>query len=118
MKRYKIKKASLCRTCQRFGTCTKSTRGRRIWRSLHEDLSQAILNKMQSVEFEKIYKLRAQKVEHPFGFMRRILGVRTFVLKGLNGAKAEMSLFASAFNIRRMITLLGGVEQFIAAVQA
>jgi hypothetical protein len=31
--------------------------------------------------------------------------------------KAEMSLYASAFNIRRMITILGGVSLFIAAVR-
>ncbi len=48
--------------------------------------------------------------------MRRTMGMSSFLLRGLKGVNAEFSLYASAFNIRRMITLLGGVESFIKAV--
>ncbi len=39
--------------------------------------------------------------------LKRNLGVDAFFLRGRDGAKAEASLLASCFNIRRMITLIG-----------
>ena len=63
-------------------------------------------------ESQAIYKLRKQKVELPFGHIKRNLGVSAFLLRGLVGVKAEMSIFSTCFNIRRMITLLG-VDEFI-----
>ena len=114
--RYKISSRGLCRRCSRFGICTKSKVGRRISRSLFEETSQRLANALRDTEAMKIYKKRSQKVELPFGHFRRTMGVRSFLLRGLDGAKAEMSLFGSAFNIRRMITLLGGVQSFITAL--
>ena len=58
---------------------------------------------------QAIYKLRQQKAELPFGHIKRNLGVDAFLLRGLDGAKAEASLLASCFNIRRMITLIGAL---------
>ncbi len=39
--------------------------------------------------------------------MKRNLKVDAFLLRGLDGAKAEASLLASCFNIRRMMTIIG-----------
>jgi transposase len=115
-KRYGIESPSLCRRCHRFGSCTRSTQGRKVRRSFFEELSQRIQNNLNRPESQHVYNMRAQKAELPFGHMRRTLGVRSFLLRGLAGVRAEMSLFSTAFNIRRMITLFGGVERFIAAI--
>jgi transposase len=115
-KRYHMSDPSVCRMCSRFGSCTRSVRGRKIGRLLFEDLSEHIQENLKRPESQHIYKLRAQKAELPFGHMRRTLGIRAFLLRGLAGVRAERSLFSAAFNVRRMITLLGGVEGFIAAV--
>jgi len=53
------------------------------------------------------YKLRKQKVELPFGHIKRNLKVDSFLLRGLKGVKAETSILATCFNLVRMITLLG-----------
>jgi transposase len=116
--RYKLNDPVICRMCARFGICTKSIRGRNISRSFFEESAQRLIENYARPEKQAIYKQRAEKVELPFGHMRRTLGIRSFLLRGLIGVKAEMSLFSSAFNIRRMITLLGGVENFIAKVSA
>ena len=96
-------------------TFTKSAQGRVIGRSFFEDTSQRLQASLNTPELRIIYKKRGQKVELPFGHLRRTLGIRSFLLRGLAGAKAELSLWGSAFNIRRMITLFGGVQSFIAA---
>lgn len=116
--RYKMNGPKLCRNCARFGTCTKSTQGRNIGRSFFEEISQRQIENYARPDKQAIYRQRAEKVELPFGHMRRTLGIRSFLLRGLMGAKAEMSLFSSAFNIRRMITLLGGVGNFISVVSS
>jgi transposase len=114
--RYRITDPTICQACSKFGSCTKSSYGRIVGRSFYEETSQRLRENLNTVELQDIYKKRGQKVELPFGHLRRTLGVRSFLLRGLAGVNAEMSLFGSAFNIRRMVTLLGGVQSFIAAV--
>jgi transposase len=116
--RYRIDDSSHCRQCPRFGACTTSKSGRTLGRSFFEATSQRIEKNLASGQAWGIYKLRAQRVEHPFGHLRWTLSVRSFLIRGLRGVKAEMSLFASVFNIRRMITILGGVSPFVAAVRS
>lgn len=58
-------------------------------------------------ESQAIYKLRKQKVELPFGHIKRNLGVKDFLLRGIDGVKAEMSVLATCFNMARMITIFG-----------
>jgi hypothetical protein len=54
-----------------------------------------------------IYKPRKQKAGMPFGHIKRNLGAGHFLLRGLAGARAEMALPASSFNLARMIGILG-----------
>ena len=115
--RYKIDDAAHCRECSFFGTCTTSKSGRKLGRSFFEATSQRILRNLTADQSGGVYRLRAQRVEHPFGHFRRSLSVRSFLMRGLQGVKAEISLYSSAFNIRRMITILGGVSPFIAALR-
>ena len=104
---YQIKNASLCLACPHFGICTKSKAGRRIRRLEHEETKLKLEKRYQTDESQAIYKLRKQKVELPFGHIKRNLGAGAFLLKGLAGVNAEMALLASCFNLARMITLLG-----------
>ena len=61
----------------------------------------------ESADEQTLYKRRKELVEHPFGHIKRNLGAGHFLLRGIDGVKAEMSLLATCFNVRRMITLLG-----------
>jgi hypothetical protein len=56
---------------------------------------------------QAIYELRKQKAELPFGHIKRNLNAGYFLLRGLDGVRAEASLLASCFNLVRMITLIG-----------
>ena len=48
-----------------------------------------------------------------FGYIKRVLNGGYFLLRGLEKVNAEASLFCTCFNLRRMITLLGGVRPMI-----
>ena len=61
----------------------------------------------QKEENQKVYKLRKEKAELPFGHMKRNLGAGQFMLRGRKGVNAELSLLSTCFNIARMITIIG-----------
>lgn len=99
--------AGQCKKCVNFGLCTNSRNGRKVTRLLKEELRQKLERQYEQPESQQIYKLRKQKVELPFGHMKYNLKVGGFLLRGLDGAKAEMSILSSCFNMARMISLIG-----------
>jgi len=115
---YRIKDAKLCRQCRHFGICTNSLRGRKIKRLSREELKEKIERQFNESESQEIYSRRKTRAEHPFGHIKHNLGIRNFLLRGREGAKAEISIGATCFNIARMITLLGGVVEFCCKVQS
>jgi transposase len=104
---YRISDKALCFNCFRFGACTKSKRGKAVSRLINEEARQRFAEHYRKQESQRVYKLKQQKVELPFGHMKRNLRATAFLLKGLSGVRAEMSLLASCFNIVRMITIFG-----------
>ena len=106
-KSYRFKDASICFACRFYGPCTDSKRGRTVTRLPDEETKLKLERQYKTEQCQAIYKLRKQKVELPFGHIKRNLGVNAFLLRGLEGVRAEMSLLSTCFNISRMITLLG-----------
>jgi len=108
VKRAKVYRGgSACRRCRYFGECTKQLRGRGISRLLKAELKHKLEAQYEEPESQKTYALRKQKVELPFGHIKRNLKVDSFLLRGLDGVKAEASVLASCFNIARMISIIG-----------
>ena len=106
---YRIEKAGLCLECSRYGLCTDSKRGRAIIRLKEEELREKLEARYASEAGQAIYSKRKEKVELPFGHIKRNLNGGAFLVRGLGMVKAEFALLASCFNIARMITLTGGV---------
>jgi transposase len=104
---YRFKNPSVCLSCKSYGVCTNSKRGRAIIRLADEEIKLKLERQYMTDKCQEIYKLRKQKAELPFGHIKRNLAVNAFLLRGLAGAKAEMSIFSTCFNIARMITILG-----------
>ncbi len=115
---YRIKEARLCRQCKNFGICTNARQGRKISRLFKEELKEKIERQFSEPESQEIYSRRKIRAEHPFGHIKHNLGIRNFLLRGRDGARAEISIGATCFNISRMITLLGGVLEFCYKVQS
>jgi transposase len=104
---YRITSASICKNCSNWGTCTKDKRGRAIWRMEYEELRNKFETEYKKPESQKVYRLRQQRAEHPFGHIKRNLMADHFLIRGLDGVKAEMSILATCFNLRRMMTIVG-----------
>jgi transposase len=65
----------------------------------------------------EVLSQRRESVEHPFGSIKQWMGQKAFLMRRLDNVRAEFSLTALAYDIRRVITLLG-IPAMIAAVRA
>lgn len=110
---YLITHKKLCASCSNFGQCTSAKKGRRITRLKNEEAKQRFEAIYEHEESQLIYARRKCTAEHPFGHIKRNLKTDAFHLRGREGVQAETSLLATCFNVRRMITIFGGVVQFI-----
>ncbi len=99
-----------CRSCVNFSKCTKDNRGRTVVRMKEEELHESLKEVYNSPKGKERYKLRKEKVELPFGHMKRNLGAGQFLTRGLKGVNAEFSLLSSCFNLSRMMTIIGVPE--------
>lgn len=104
---YRIKEPSDCIDCKHFSRCTNNKRGRAIIRLRNEETKEQLEALYASYEGQAVYKKRKEKVELPFGHIKRNLGVGAFLLRGIQGVNAEMALLSTCFNISRMITIVG-----------
>ena len=118
-KRHKVYRigGSACKKCCHFGVCTTNPRGRTIARLLKEELVQKLEAQYEQPGSKDVYGLRKQKVELPFGHIKHNLGVSGFLLRGLDGVKAETSVLCTCFNIARMISIIG-VSDLIAKLMS
>ncbi len=110
---YQIRDAKVCKGCRNYGKCTNAQSGRKIVRLLREEVREKLERQYEQSKSQEVYKRRKSRVEHPFGHIKRNLGMTNFLLRGKEGVQAELSIAATCFNIARMITLSGGVKGFI-----
>jgi len=96
-----------CQQCPHHGTCTTSKTGRQIMRMVDQEIKEKFEALYASPEGQDIYKARKEKVELPFGHMKRNLGAGQFMLRGKPKVDAEVSILSTCFNIARMISILG-----------
>ena len=62
-------------------------------------------------------RIRRQTVEHPFGTIKAWMGATHFLTRTIERVSREMSLHVLAYNMKRVIKLLGS-EALMAAMRA
>lgn len=63
--------------------------------------------RLESAEGRKKLLVRKELCEHPFGTMKRAFNQGYFLLKGLRKVRGEMGFTMLAYNMRRVINILG-----------
>lgn len=105
---YDYRNYEACENCQFRSRCTKSSKGRSIYRHIDQDFLDTI--DMQTNLNKDKYKLRQMIVEHPFGTIKRSWGAYYFLTKRKISVTAEVSLSYLSYNLRRAINILGTEE--------
>ncbi len=112
-RRYHHYRTPTCRGCALRARCTRNTQGRRIERWEHEGLLDEMARDL--TRRPDVMRQRALLSEHPFGTMKRGMDQGYFLLRGLEKVKAEFSLTVLAYNLKRVMRIVG-VPQLLAAV--
>jgi hypothetical protein len=62
-------------------------------------------------------RIRRETVEHPFGTLKMRMGATHFLMKTLPKVAIEMALHVLAYNLTRVMSILG-IKPFLAAIRA
>ena len=103
-----------CRTCAIKHRCTTGVQ-RRITRWENEHILEAVQQRLD--ENPQAMRTRRETVEHPFGTIKARMGATHFLMKTLPRVATEMALHVLAYNLTRVMNILGA-ETLMKAMRA
>jgi hypothetical protein len=103
-----------CRSCAIKQQCTTG-KERRITRWEHEHILEDVQQRLD--EHPEMMRTRRETVEHPFGTIKYWMGYTHFQMKTLKRVATEMALHVLAYNLKRVINIMG-IRPLIAAMMA
>jgi transposase len=93
-----------CQSCAIKGQCTTGKQ-RRITRWEHEHVLEAVQQRLD--EHPEKMRQRRETVEHPFGTIKYWMGYTHFQMKTLKRVSTEMALHVLAYNLKRVMNIMG-----------
>jgi transposase len=105
---------NVCRSCAIKHRCTTGNE-RRIARWEHEHILEAVQKRLD--EHPEKMRQRRETVEHPFGTIKARMGATHFLMKTLPRVASEMALHVLAYNLTRVLNIMG-VQPLMAAIRA
>ena len=111
LRRYRT---NACRTCAIKHRCTTGVQ-RRITRWENEHILEAVQQRLD--ENPQAMRTRRETVEHPFGTIKARMGATHFLMKTLPRVATEMALHVLAYNLTRVMNILGA-ETLMKAMRA
>ncbi len=103
-----------CPNCVIKDRCTTG-KERRITRWEHEDVLDAVEQRLD--EHPEKMRQRRETVEHPFGTIKSWMGATHFQMKTLKRVGTEMALHVLAYNLKRVMNIIG-IIPLIAVMRA
>ncbi len=113
MKKVDYANRAACAACALRPRCTRD------FRKVSRLENEAALDRMaERLKLRpEILDRRRETVEHPFGTIKQWMNQGAFLMRGLDKVRAEFSLTALVYNLRRALNILG-VEKLMEAVAA
>lgn len=105
---------SNCQKCALKPQCTPST-NRRVRRWEHEAELEQMQHRLNQAP--DMMRVRKRTVEHPFGTLKQWMGSTHFLTRKLAGVSTEMSLNVLAYNLKRVMKIIG-IEDLMKAMTA
>ena len=103
-----------CANCSLKPRCTRA-KNRVISRWEHEHVMEAAQKRLDADP--QAMRRRRETVEHPFGTLKMRMGATHFLMKRLKNVATEMALHVLAYNLTRVMNIMG-VKPIIAAMRA
>jgi transposase len=105
---------NVCQDCAIKDRCTTGKQ-RRITRWEHEHVLETVQQRLD--EHPEKMRQRRETVEHPFGTIKYWMGYTHFQMKTLKRVGTEMALHVLAYNLKRVMNIIG-IGPLIAAMRA
>src|SRR5438552_1515138 len=105
---------NVCQSCAIKHRCT-TAKERRITRWEHEHILEAVQRRLD--EHPEKMRQRRETVEHPFGTIKARMGATHFLMKTLPRVASEMALHVLAYNLTRVMNVIG-IQPLLAAIRA
>lgn len=102
-----------CSDCSMASQCRKNVNaktGRKVLRDEHEAARERHRAHMKDETSKERYKQRQHFGETPFAVIKACFGLRRFLLRGLPGVQAEFQWACSAFNLKKLMTLMAALR--------
>ena len=96
--------SSNCQICSLKAKCTTG-KSRRVTRWQHEATLEAMEARL--AQNPEMMTIRKSTVEHPFGTIKSWMGATHFQMRTLKNVSTEMSLHVLAYNLKRVIKIIG-----------
>jgi transposase len=111
LRRYRTR---ACQRCSIKHGCT-TAKERLISRWEHEHVLEEVQRRLD--EHPEMMRQRRETVEHPFGTIKARMGATHFLMKTLPRVATEMALHVLAYNLTRVINIVGA-QPLMAAMRA
>jgi len=105
---------TVCAACPLKSKCTTGPE-RRIARWEHEQVLEAVQQRLDANP--NAMRQRRETVEHPFGTIKARMGATHFLVKTLPRVASEMALHVLAYNLTRVMNIVG-IKPLMAAIRA
>ncbi len=105
----RIYRCSNCAECPLAKVClsARSKHGRTINRGPYEEVRERTAARMASESGRQLYNQRPRIAETTFGILKSVMGLRQFLLRGLEKVKTEWRWAVTAFNIIKLVRAIG-----------
>lgn len=107
-----------CSGCPLAAACVsaRAKRGRTVSRDQYEEVRERTAARMATPAARARYNQRPRIAETPFGILKSVMGLRQFLLRGLEKVKTEWRWAATAFNIMKLVRGIGRLRAKFAAM--
>jgi transposase len=115
-----VYRCTACDGCPLASACVseKSRAGRTVTRDRYTADRERHAEKMRQEASRARYAHRFHSGETPFGWLKHVLGLRQFLLRGLERVRLEWLWACTGYNLRKLISEIGRLRAQFAALAA
>ncbi len=101
----RIYRCGSCDGCPLVAACLSPTtkRGRTITRDRYEEVRERTATRMSLESSQQLFRKRSWIAETPFGILKSVLGLRQFLLRGLEKVQTEWTWAVTTFNLGKLV---------------
>jgi transposase len=116
----RIYRCTACVGCILAAAClsSKNKNGRTITRDKFEESRERAAARMASPESRSVYNQRPKIAETTFAILKSVMGMRQFLLRGLEKVRTEWRWACTAFNIRKLVKEMARLRAELGALAA